>query len=156
MIEYTLKFLGIYLLTLFKFIAGPVLGYAAGYSLLEIMLVTVSGMMTSVFLFSLVGEWIKKQWEVRVRKKKKIFSPKSRRLVVVWQKFGAAGVAFLTPLLLTPIGGTVVLTTFGVKKKIIYSYMFISGLWWSFFFGFFMEKLLEMRFFQELFNSFNG
>ena len=128
MTEYILTFFSIYFLTLFKFIAGPVLGHAAGYSLLEIMIVTVLGMMSSVLLFTYLGEWIKKVWGMRMRKKKLIFSRKSRRLVTVWQKFGPAGVAFLTPLLLTPIGGTVVLTTFGVKKNKIISYMLISGI----------------------------
>lgn len=150
MIEYVLKFLGIYLMSLFKFIAGPVLGYAAGYSLLEIMVVTVLGMMSSVFLFTYLGEWVKKQWDIKIRRKKIIFSRRTRRIVTVWQKFGAAGVAFFTPLLLTPIGGTIVLTSFGVKKTLIISYMFVSGMWWSFVFGLSIEKLLEIKLLEEL------
>lgn len=150
MIEYVLKFFAIYFLTLFKFIAGPVLGYAAGYSIFEIMLVTVLGMMSSVFLFTYLGEWVKREWAIRIRKKKMLFSRKSRRLVAIWQKFGAAGVAFLTPILLTPIGGTIVLTSFGVKRKVIICYMFISGLLWSFIFGLSIDKLLEIKFIDEL------
>src|SRR5690606_13994646 len=97
-------FLGIYLMTLFKFIAGPVLGSLAGYSLWEIMLVTVSGMMSSVFIFTYLGGWMKRHWDLRFRQKSATFTKKNRRIVKVWQKSGAAGVAFLTPLLLTPIG----------------------------------------------------
>ena len=150
MVEYLLKFLAIYLMTLFKFIAGPVLGYVAGYSLAEIMLVTVLGMMSSVLLFTYLGEWAKKQWGIRIKRKKVVFSRKNRRIVQIWQKFGAAGVAVLTPLLLTPIGGTLVLTSFGVDRKKIISYMFISGLFWSFIFGLSIEKLLEIPFMEEL------
>jgi uncharacterized membrane protein len=150
MTEYILTFFSIYFLTLFKFIAGPVLGHAAGFSLLEIMAVTVLGMMSSVLLFTFLGEWIKREWGMRVQKKKVLFSRKSRRLVTIWQKFGPAGVAFLTPLLLTPIGGTVVLTTFGVKKKKIISYMLISGIWWSFVFGLSIERILEIEYFKKL------
>jgi uncharacterized membrane protein len=150
MVEYILKFLGIYLMSLFKFIAGPVLGFAAGYSLLEIMLVTVLGMMSSVFLFTYLGGWVKHQWEVKIRKKKKVFSRRTRRTVAIWQKFGAAGVAFLTPILLSPIGGTIVLTSFGVKKNLIITYMFISGVWWSFVFGLSIEKLLEIELLKGL------
>ena len=150
MVEYLLKFLAIYLMTLFKFIAGPVLGYVAGYSLAEIMLVTVLGMMSSVLLFTYLGEWAKKQWGIRIKRKKVVFSRKNRRIVQIWQKFGAAGVAVLTPLLLTPIGGTLVLTSFGVDRKKIISYMFISGLFWSFVFGLSIEKLLEIPFLEEL------
>ena len=145
-----MKFLAIYLMTLFKFIAGPVLGYVAGYSLAEIMLVTVLGMMSSVLLFTYLGEWAKKQWGIRIKRKKVVFSRKNRRIVQIWQKFGAAGVAVLTPLLLTPIGGTLVLTSFGVDRKKIISYMFISGLFWSFIFGLSIEKLLEIPFMEEL------
>ena len=150
MVEYLLKFLAIYLMTLFKFIAGPVLGYVAGYSLAEIMLVTVLGMMSSVLLFTYLGEWAKKQWGIRIKRKKVVFSRKNRRIVQIWQKFGAAGVAVLTPLLLTPIGGTLVLTSFGVDRRKIISYMFISGLFWSFIFGLSIEKLLEIPFMEEL------
>src|SRR5690554_1519066 len=148
MVEYILKFLGIYLMALFKFIAGPVLGYVAGYSLVEIMLVTVSGMMSSVLLFTYLGEWAKKQWGIRIKRKKVVFSRKNRRIVKIWQKFGAAGVAVLTPLLLSPIGGTLVLTSFGVNRRKIISYMLFSGLFWSFIFGLSIEKLLEVPFLE--------
>lgn len=152
MTEYILTFFSIFILTLFKFIAGPVLGHAAGFSLLEIMTVTVMGMMSSVLVFTYLGEWIKREWGMRIRKKKVLFSRKSRRLVNIWQKFGPVGVAFLTPLLLTPIGGTIVLTTFGVKKNKILTYMLLSGIFWSFVFGLSIEKILEIRFFNELLN----
>jgi len=151
MIEYLLTFLGIYLMTLFKFIAGPILGSLAGYSLFEIMLVTVLGMMSSVVIFTYLGEWIKGQWDQRFKNRRTVFTKKNRRIVKVWQKSGAAGVAFLTPLLLTPIGGTLVMTSFGVNRRIILSYMFVSALWWSFFFGLSIEQLLEIPFFQRLF-----
>ena len=150
MVGYIVTFLGIYLMTLFKFIAGPVLGSVAGYSLLEIMLVTVLGMMSSVLIFTFLGEWMKRQWDLRFHRKRLIFSKRNRRIVKIWQKSGAAGVAFLTPLLLTPIGGTLVMTSFGVKRKIIVSYMFISSVWWSFFFGLSIEILLEIPFFEKL------
>lgn len=150
MTEYIATFLGIYLMTLFKFIAGPALGSLAGYSLLEIMFVTVSGMMSSVLVFTYLGEWAKRQWDRRFYQRRPVFTKKNRRMVTVWQKSGAAGVAFLTPLLLTPIGGTLVMTSFGVKRRIIITYMLISAVWWSFFFGLSIGKLLEIPFFERL------
>lgn len=137
-------------MTLFKFIAGPVLGYLAGYSLFGIMAVTVSGMMSSVLIFTYLGEWLKRQWDKRIRSRRVIFSKKNRRIVRVWQKSGAAGVAFLTPLLLTPIGGTLVMTSFGVDRKTIITYMLASSVWWSFAFGLSIEKLLANPFFKSL------
>lgn len=144
-----MTFLGIYIMALFKFISGPVLGYWAGYSLLEIMLVTVSGMMSSVFIFTFLGQWLKSQWDKRIKSKRVVFSKRNRRIVKIWQKSGAAGVAFLTPLLLSPIGGTLVMTAFGVDRRTIISYMLMSSIWWSFAFGLTIEKLLSIPFFNN-------
>ena len=61
MAEYFATFVGIYLMSLFKFASGPVLGSLAGYSLFEIMLVSILGMMTSVIVFIFLGEWIREK-----------------------------------------------------------------------------------------------
>lgn len=148
--EYLITFLGIYFLCLFKFIAGPLLGYAAGFGLWEIVAVTVSGMMTSVVLFSFLGAWFKKNWVLITRKKSKKFSKKTRSIIKVWHKFGVWGIAFLTPVILTPIGGTVVLTSFGIDKKTILITMLISSLFWAILFGLSIEKLLEIPFLKKL------
>ncbi|WP_162416493.1 hypothetical protein [Cyclobacterium roseum] len=150
MSEYLITFLGIYFLCLFKFIAGPLLGYAAGFGLWEIVAVTVSGMMTSVVLFSFLGEWFKKNWVLITRKKSKKFSKKTRSIIKVWHKFGVWGIAFLTPVILTPIGGTVVLTSFGIDKKKILIAMLISSLFWATLFGLSIEKLLEIPFLKKM------
>ena len=151
MIESAVKFLGIYFLCLFKFIAGPILGYAAGYSLFEIMAVTVMGMMSSVFLFSFLGDWAKKQLGVFGTKKGKVFSKRSRKTVIMWRRYGAAGVAFLTPLILTPIGGTLVMISFGVDRKLIIGYMLISAIAWSFILGLSIEQILKIEPLNALF-----
>ncbi len=143
-IAYILKFLSIYFACLFKFIAGPLLGYAIGYSLLEIVLVSVSGMMTTVFFLTYLGDWIKKYWAVKVTAKRKLFSPKIRRSVKIWQKFGAPGIAALTPIILTPIGGTVIMNAFGVKKHKIFILMFISATVWAIILGAIIHYLLQI------------
>ncbi|MDO6437675.1 hypothetical protein Q4534_09670 [Cyclobacterium sp. 1_MG-2023] len=150
MSEYLITFAGIYFLCLFKFIAGPLLGAAAGYSLIEIILVTVLGMMTSVFLFTFLGEWFKKNWTIIIKKKSKKFSKRTRNTIKVWKKFGIWGIAFLTPLILTPIGGTVVLTSFGVAKKKILFTMLVSALFWSIIFGLSIEELLKIPLLRDL------
>ncbi|WP_009034134.1 hypothetical protein [Indibacter alkaliphilus] len=149
MIEYFLKFFAIYVSCLFKFIAGPVLGAAAGFSLLEIILVTHAGMMTSVVGFTFLGEWFKSHWKLQVNKKR--FTSRKRRIVRVWQKFGPVGIATLTPILLTPIGGTIIMSAFHVKKEKIISYMFISGLVWAIVLGASINYILTISFFQRLF-----
>jgi len=150
MITYILKFLTIFFACLFKFIAGPVLGAAAGFSLFEIVTVTVSGMMTSVFTITYLGDWFKSLWSLRITEKRKKFTPKTRRIVRIWNKFGILGIAVLTPIILTPIGGTIVLTTFNVKKRKIFLYMLGSALFWALIMGYSIHWLLNIPFFDYL------
>ena len=150
MIEYLITFAGIYFLCLFKFVAGPLLGAAAGYSILEIVIVTVSGMMTSVVLFTYLGDWFMRNWNVLISKKPKRFTKRTRNVIKVWKKFGIWGIALLTPLILTPIGGTVVLTSFGIAKKKILLTMLVSALIWAFVFGLSIEELLKIPFLKNL------
>ena len=76
MSEAFFTFFGIYLLCLIKFFAGPVLGAAAGYSPLEIIGVSVLGMMTSVTFFTFLGTRVKKVLQERSKSQKKIFTKK--------------------------------------------------------------------------------
>lgn len=145
-----ITFFGIYFLSLFKFIAGPVLGFAAGYSLIEIIFVTVSAMMTSVFTFSLLGSKFKKELALRFKRKSPVFSKKNRTIVRLWSKYGEVGIAFITPLILTPIGGTLILVSFGTKKRRIYFHMFWSSIFWSAFFGLTIDQILQIPFFARL------
>jgi uncharacterized membrane protein len=116
MSEAFFTFFGIYMLCLVKFFAGPVLGAAAGYSPWEIIGVSVLGMMTSVTFFTFLGTRVKKAIQARSTKKKKVFTKKNRRIVRIWGSYGELGIAALTPILLTPIGGTLILVSFGSDK----------------------------------------
>lgn len=146
--EYFLKFLAIFFICLFKFVAGPVLGAAAGFSLFEIILVTLGGMMFSVFFVTYLGDWVKSHWTLNVKKKR--FTKRKRRIVQLWQKFGVLGIAIATPIFLTPIGGTIIMLAFNVKKNKIFSYMFISGLIWAFLMGSSINWIMTIPFFQKL------
>lgn len=150
MSESLIKFLGIYFLSLFKFIAGPVLGSAAGYGVLGSIFVTVSGMMTSVLLFTLIGNKFKQYLKLRFSKDKPIFSKKNRRLVSLWKKYGEIGIAIITPLVLTPIGGTLIMVSFGAKKRHIYLNMLFSALFWASIFSLSIDQILEIPLFQNL------
>ena len=150
MIEYLATFFGIYLLCLFKFIAGPLLGTAAGYSVLEIELVTISGMMTSVIGFTYLGDWIKNTWTIKIRKNPKKFTKRTRNIIKIWQKFGVYGIAALTPIVLTPIGGTILLSSFGIDKQKIITTMLVSGLIWAFIVAVSIKQILSIPFFNKL------
>jgi hypothetical protein len=93
---------------------------------------TVGGMMTSVFIFSGIGRvWMKHRQKQRRLRRAPIFSKRSRNIIKVFQKFGMGGIAFLTPILLSPIGGTVIATLLGVPRQRILLHMLWSALLWG-------------------------
>jgi membrane protein DedA with SNARE-associated domain len=130
-----LKVATVYVSCMLKFIFGPLGGYAAGFSLITTILVTVAGMMTVVLLFTFFGNWIREKVISRFFKKRKKFSLRNRRFVTIWKKYGLIGVAALTPIILTPIGGTLLAVSSGSPKEKIILYMFISASVWSVFFS---------------------
>ena len=129
--ETILKLASVYFSSMLKFIFGPLGGYAAGFSLITTILVTVAGMMTVVLVFTFFGNWIRERITSRFSKKRNKFSPRNRRFVTIWKKYGLIGVAALTPLILTPIGGTLLAVSSGSPKEKIIFYMFISASVWS-------------------------
>ena len=128
MTEEILKAIPIFFLAMLKVVFGPTLGYAARLQIITTVLVTFSGMMASVLLFTFFGTWLREKILHRFEKKnQKRFTPKKRKLVTLWKKYGLVGVAVLTPLLLTPIGGTIVAVSFGSPKQKIILYMLVSA-----------------------------
>lgn len=115
-----------------KFVAAPVAGIAAGLSVPLIWGLSVAGMMTTVVLVSGVG----KVWALHLRRKrqqkgKPLFSRKSRRIVGIFRRFGMGGIAFLTPILFSPIGGTVIATQLHVPRWRILLHMLWSAVLWG-------------------------
>ncbi|WP_317164612.1 small multi-drug export protein [Pontibacter burrus] len=127
-----IKYLSVYLVSMVKFFAGPVTGVSVGLTYMESVLLTIAGMMTTVLVFSFIGREFSKWWSRRQREKHKpVFSKKNRRIIKIWKNFGVVGVAFLTPILLTPIVGTVVAALFGAPRKQIFIHMLWSAVIWS-------------------------
>lgn len=129
--EEILRAIPVYFSSMLKFILGPVGGYAAKLNLVTTILTTVAGMMTVVFAFTFFGDWIRHRVIDRLRPKRKRFSERNRKFVTIWKKYGLAGVAALTPIIFTPIGGTILAVSFGSPKDKLIFYMFISASFWS-------------------------
>lgn len=121
----------VYLPSMLKFIFGPLAGYGAKLNIVTTIIATVAGTMTIVLLFSFAGDWLREHVINRFFPKRKRFSERNRRFVTIWKKYGVAGVAFLTPLILTPIGGTLVAISFGSPREKLILYMFISASAWA-------------------------
>ena len=130
MLQEILKAIPVYFSCMLKFIFGPAGGYAVGLHLVTTILTTVSGMMTVVFLFTFFGNWIRTRLFGKF-KKKKVNVKKAVRFEKIWKRYGLVGVALLTPVILTPIGGTLLAVSSGSPKDKIIIYMFISASFWS-------------------------
>ena len=68
--EEVLTILTIYVLCMFKIIFGPTMGYAAGFSPLVSVIITVAGMMTTILIITFLGE------RIRTQVMQKYFKPK--------------------------------------------------------------------------------
>lgn len=127
-----LRAIPVYFFSMLKFIFGPFGGYVAGLNLTTTILVTVAGMMTAVATFAYFGDFMRTKVLSRFPgKKRKRFSERNRKFVRFWRRYGIVGVAFLTPILLTPIFGTILAVGFGAPRKQLILFMFISASFWS-------------------------
>ncbi|WP_219921572.1 hypothetical protein [Rufibacter sp. XAAS-G3-1] len=151
MIAAVLKYISVYLLSAVKFFGGPLAGLTMGLSFWATVGLTIAGMMTSVLLFSLIGSAVHDRYVERQRAKNKpMFSKKNRRIVSVWKRFGMSGIAFLTPILFTPIVGTVLAIVLGVSKSRIVLHMLWSAVFWGFAVTLTLFKLSHVPFLQFL------
>ncbi|OEK06610.1 hypothetical protein [Roseivirga misakiensis] len=142
--EEVLAYIGIFLLACLKSIFPPVLGPQVGMTNLEIILITLAGLMTSVTLFTFLGEKIKKHVIPVFIKNPKKFSPKSRRMVRIWKKYGIVGVCFLTPLILSPPGGALLVSSVGAPRKQVFFYMLLFGIMWSTIWTYSVDWLMDV------------
>jgi membrane protein DedA with SNARE-associated domain len=131
MLSNVLSFFTVVLFSMFKFFAGPLTGLALKLPLLATICATILGMMVSVLFVSFSGPFMKEKVINRFWPTKVLFSKKNRKIVSIWKKYGLVGVAFLTPILLSPIIGTMIAARFGENPPRIILYMFVSALLWG-------------------------
>ncbi len=63
--------------------------------------------------------------------KRRVFTKRNRRIVRIWKSFGLAGIALVTPVILSIPIGTVIANSLVDNKRRIFAYMFLSILFWS-------------------------
>ena len=125
------KYISVALASMLKFVGGPLAGMALKLTWTETAVCSVFGMMTSVFLVLFAGTAINK---IRDRYRKttpRLFTKRTRMAVRIWQRAGLPGIAVLTPILLTPIGGTALALSFRVPTPQIIIAMLLSGGFWG-------------------------
>lgn len=125
------KYISVILPSMLKFLLGPLAGIALKLTWWETTLCTIIGMMASVVVFTFLGKVIMGNWQKFRKTTPKRFTKSSRRAVKVYRKFGMAGIACLTPLLFTPIGGTLIAISFKIAPIKIITWMIIFALLWG-------------------------
>ncbi len=125
------KLASIIIASTIKFIGGPLTGAALGVPWVQTALGTALGMMLSVVVVTFAGNAIQAVIDRYRSRKPRRFTKRTRRAVRIWKRFGMAGIAFLTPLILTPIGGTAIAVSFRVGRLRLLSYMLVSAAFWA-------------------------
>ncbi|MCU0431525.1 MAG: hypothetical protein MUF42_16305 [Cytophagaceae bacterium] len=129
-------------LSMLKFILGIGTGAKLGFSPWITALVSAAGMVTIITTFSYwLGEPFRRFVLKRFYKNRKLFTTSNRRKVRIWRRFGLPGVAFLTPVLFSPIGGALIANSFGADKRSIVFQMLLSALFWGFVLSYSAELL---------------
>lgn len=125
------KYVSVVVASTIKFVGGPLSGAALGLTWLETAICTTLGMMVSVVVIAYAGAALQTLRQRYRSQPPKRFTKRTRFAIRIWQRFGLAGIAFLTPLILTPIGGTALAVSFGVERAKLLLYMLISGVLWA-------------------------
>lgn len=74
---------------------------------------------------------IKYEYVDKTMPPRKVFSPRSRKIVRIWSKYGLIGLAALTPIFLSIPIGTFFITRLERNKRKILLYLFVSITLWS-------------------------
>lgn len=125
------KYISVALASMLKFIGGPLAGLALKLSWHETALCSAIGMMMSVLLVLFAGSALTQIQQRYQKAAPRLFTKRTRLAVRIWQRSGMAGIALLTPILLTPIGGTALAISFRVPALRIVAAMLLSGSFWG-------------------------
>jgi len=118
------------------------IGFPSAYILLEhdffkVIIISCAGGIAGNVFFTYLSSYVMKLIEKlgpkrKTTHKKKSFTAYNKRVVKVKRKFGLAGIAFITPILLsTPIGAFLAERFFKDKRKIIL-YLSVATVFWAF------------------------
>ena len=141
-----MKYIIVYLISMFKFIGGPAFGAAYDLNVFVTAIMTIFGMMTSVIVISTFGIKLRTWIQQKYNFKRKVFTRRNRRIVKIWRGYGEFGVSFFTPIFFSPVIGTLLVTALGGKRRKVIAYMLISAIFWAFAIASLSDILLDALF----------
>lgn len=148
------KLFKVLLTSAIKFLFAPPLASEMGFSFIQTFLTTALGGIAGVLFFFILSEWLIKQWATlwpktkllfenisssknekiklnKAKTKRKIFNPRNRRFVRIFQKYSYHGLVFLTPVLFSIPIGTFLTTKYYAHKRNILIYLSFSVICWA-------------------------
>ena len=124
-----LKILSVFLLSAVKFgIGGVPAAVFANFGFFKAMLITISGGMTGVVVFTYFSDWVEHKFsKIFYPKNTKKFTFTNKAIVKVKKYFGLIGISAITPILLSiPVGVFIAVRLYHHDKNKIIRYMFVS------------------------------
>ncbi len=140
MVEIILKYISVFFGSMLKFVLGPLAGMATNLSVIETALFSILGMMTTVLIVIFLGAKTR-IWFVKKLGLDKRLNESNKWINRIREGYGLFGIAFLTPLLLSPIVGAVFSVMIGGSRKNILKYMFVSAFFWGITISFLFDRL---------------
>lgn len=125
----------IFLLSTVKFMFAPGVAAAAGFSVIQTVIIHSLGGMTGITVFYYFGRFIVTKVESfrtpYSKKPKKVFTRKNKGIIKLKGKFGLIGLVILTPSFLSIPIGSVVAAKFFYHNKWTYPMLMVSTFIWS-------------------------
>ena len=127
------KYISVIAISMLKFAGGPLTGLALKLAWVETAICSVVGMMITVVLIVFSSDFIQNLWIRFFPKKEKAkkFTKLNRLAIKTRRKFGLVGIALLTPIFFTPIGGAALAMAFRYERRAIILQMLISAVVWA-------------------------
>jgi hypothetical protein len=127
MIQYLFEIIGWWLLAIVKFLFTPSAMIAAGYTYLEVLVVSASGACMGVLIFFYAGERIFSLF--KSKKPGKIFTPGRRRIIRLKSRFGIKGLMLFSAFLSVPISSILAARYFRHERSTVPMMMIGFGVW---------------------------
>lgn len=127
------KYLAVYGLAMVKPVLAPTVAFASGLHIVESIVLSTLGIISSVTIVAMAGERIRAFFAARRARlgKPEPVRTMSPRVLAVWDRYGVAGIAFITPLLLSPPGGGFAAAALGISRARIITHVAWAGTLWS-------------------------
>jgi hypothetical protein len=164
-ITYWFKVLEVGLISGVKFLLAPFEAERQGFNFMQSFTITTLGGVLGVLVFyyagSLIAAWwnhikaliksifIRRPAEVIERQPKRHFTRTNKMIVKIKRRFGLAGIAFVTPCIISIPVGTLVAVAFYRKRKPILLYLFVSLLLWSIVLNYTAQQLALSQYMPE-------